>query len=228
MLADRLTGHRQVRAQRAKALPVAGVQRIEQLAAAGVGEGLEDVIHRQDPEKGSSVAAFLSYAANRLPVNGSGENAHRPPLARGAVGDESRDGLLATLEARALEHLLVLLLAHALAALLDQRSHGCAHGSGAFRAVEIARASTVTAPLGTWRVVQLAERLTLDQEVPGSSPGPPARNFNYTVATTSAYSLGTRSPRSLVLCSRANMSRSCSRPFCAAASSAPNAFSVGP
>jgi len=31
-----------------------------------------------------------------------------------------------------------------------------------------------------------------------------------------------------VLCSRASMSRSCSRLFCAAASRAPNAFSVGP
>ena len=67
-----------------------------------------------------------------------GGDAHRPPL--GAVGERERARLLAALEARALEHLLVLLLAHALAALLDQRSHGCAEGSGASWTGEIAHA----------------------------------------------------------------------------------------
>ena len=50
---------------------------------------------------------------------------------RGAVSEEG--ALLAggaTLEAGALQHLLVLLLAHALAALLDQRSHGGEQGTG--------------------------------------------------------------------------------------------------
>ena len=80
------------------------------------------------------------------------------------------------LPARGLQHLLVLLLAHALATLLDERSHGRGQGSGtgerAARPAALRWACHVL-----WRVVQQAERLTLDQEVAGSSPAPPARSM---------------------------------------------------
>src|SRR5207248_3461285 len=103
-----------------------------------------------------------------------GRDANRPPL-RAVGGAPGR--LLAgpALPARGLQHLLVLLLAHALAALLDQRSHGRRQGSGARKRAP--RPPVLRWGLRQlWRVVQQAERLTLDQVVAGSSPAPPAKD----------------------------------------------------
>src|SRR5437868_7607612 len=65
-------------------------------------------------------------SARRTAPPASDSDAYRPPL--GAVGSELLAG--PTLPAGRLQHLLVLLLPHALAALLDQRTHERCQGSG--------------------------------------------------------------------------------------------------
>ena len=73
---------------------------------------------------GSSTARMPTLARCPLPDARCRRGAHRPPVAARAVGAAASVRLLvATLVARAAKHLLVLLLAHALAALLDQRTH---------------------------------------------------------------------------------------------------------
>src|SRR5690606_5184527 len=106
-------------------------------------------------------------------------DARRRSLTRGrraARGRKGRDRALlaggAALVAGALEHLAVLLLAHALAALLDERSHGGAHPSGRLAPTQSRRvrggehrrrraAGPVRSRPTPWRVVQLAERRIL-------------------------------------------------------------------
>ena len=82
---------------------------------------------------------FGAAAAELAPATVVVTRTDRPEAALGAVGAESADAdvggelLVAALEARALQHLLVLLLAHALAALLDQRTHTKRRGYPAVR-----------------------------------------------------------------------------------------------
>ena len=105
-----------------------------------------------------------SSSARSRPSSGPAEGGapDAPPV---AGGRRRVRGLLAgaALPAGALQHLLVLLLAHALAALLDQRSHEGGDATG--------MRYNGSNPSG---IVQLAERRPLEPNVGGSSPPPRA------------------------------------------------------
>ena len=128
-----------------------------------------------------SSRARMPELARRAGRRDRRRDAHRPPVASSgrSVGDGVRRWLLvATLVARAAKHLLVLLLPHALAALLDQRTHEEETLPACRTRHQPARAARSRAVAWAWTTLagsSMAEHLTLDQGVGGSSPPPPAR-----------------------------------------------------